>query len=278
MSKLNLPHMPDSPMFIDNIMTMEWQEFFRELFARVGGSGSIEDVLRLLFSMPEPKAYDGEIKRLEQLIHTLPIPKNYDSEIKGLKTIIASGALETSRTIAQINEYETLFIPAGAMTSSATNGATYLTYEYETNDINVNFLEFDGAAEEYAEFQFPMPEQWDLGTIKAKFFWSSATGSTAGDTVEWELQAGVFSDDDAIDAALGTSQVISDTLLANNGSDLQVSGATPAITVGGTPALGDMIHFKVSRNVGGTDDMAEDAWLFGVLLQYRIINKAIMSW
>jgi hypothetical protein len=46
-----------------------------------------------------------------------------------------------------------------------------------------------------------------------------------------------------------------------------ISAATPAVTIGGSPALGDLVHFKISRNVGGTDDMTEDAWLFGVLIQ-----------
>ena len=141
----------------------------------------------------------------------------------------------------------------------------------------MDYLAFDGAAEEFAEFQLPMPEKWDRSTVKAKFFWSSATGSTTGDTVEWEILAGALSNDDAIDAALGTAQVISDALLADAGADLQVSGATPAITVGGTPALGDLVHFKVSRNVGGTDDMTEDAWLFGCWIQYKCTN-AVAAW
>jgi hypothetical protein len=173
--------------------------------------------------------------------------------------------------------YKTIFIPASACTSTATNGATLATTEYATNDINMDYYAFDGATEQYVEFQIPMPEDWNRGTIKAKCYWTSATGSTANDTVEWEILGGALSNDDAIDAALGTAQVISDTLLADNGTDLQVSGATPALTVGGTPALGDMIHFKVSRNVGGTDDMTENAWLLGVWIQY-LANTSVAAW
>ena len=174
--------------------------------------------------------------------------------------------------------YKTIFIPASACTATATNGADLATNEYATNDINMDFYAFDGATEQFIEIQFPMPEDWNRGTIKAKFFWSSASGSTATtDNCEWEIQAGALSNDDAIDAALGTAQVISDVLLANNGTDLQVSNATPAITVGGTPALGDLVHFKVSRNVGGTDNMTEDAWLFGIWIQY-LANTAVVTW
>jgi predicted porin len=92
------------------------------------------------------------------------------------------------------------------------------------------------------------------------------------------LKAGALSDSDAIDAALGTGQVISDALLADDGADLQLSGATPAITVGGTPALGDLIVFEAYRNVSGTDDMTEDAWLFEVVIQYQTSSTAVVGW
>jgi len=120
-----------------------------------------------------------------------------------------------------------------------------------------------------------IPEEWNLGTVKAKFYWGNAAGASAADTVEWEIAGGALSNDDAIDAALGTSKTISDTVIADG--DLHISSATAAITIGGTPALGDLIHFKVSRNVSGTDDMSEDAWLFGVLIQYSA-TKAVSAW
>jgi hypothetical protein len=129
------------------------------------------------------------------------------------------------------------------------------------------YYAFDTTTEEFVCFDIVMPEGWDKGTVKAKFYWSSAAGSTAGDTVEWEIGGVAVGNDDALDTALGTAQVITDTVLAGTSGDLHITATTPVITIGGTPALGDMVHFKVSRNVGGTDDMAEDAWLFGVLIQ-----------
>jgi hypothetical protein len=201
---------------------------------------------------------------------------SWDVKYGGIGSVTGTGSMVLG-TDPAISCYKTLFVPAGAMTPCATNGPDLLSNEYVTNDINMDYLAFDATTEEFADFQFPMDEAWDRSTIKAKFFWTSATGSTSGDTVEWELQAGALSDSDAIDAALGTAQVISDTLLADNGTDLQVSDATPAITVGGTPALGDLVHFKVSRNVGGTDDMTEDAWLFGIWIQYKVTNS-VSAW
>ncbi len=162
---------------------------------------------------------------------------------------------------------KTIYVPASAMVALATNGASAGTYEYTTNDTIQQYYAFDGTTEEYVSFSIPFPEGWDRSTIKAKFFWSSDSGSTAADTVEWEIALTAIGDNDALDVAWGGAQVISDALLANGGADLQVTAATPAITVQGTPALGDLITCRISRNVGGTDDMTEDAWLFGCWIQ-----------
>jgi len=173
-------------------------------------------------------------------------------------------------------QYQTIYIDAGAMVSTTTAGAATGTYEYVTNDINMDYFAFDaGATEEKVQFKLTMPENWDRSTIKAKFYWSNASGASASDTVEWGIKAGALSNDDAIDAALGTAQVITDTLLA--AGDLHVTSATPAITVGGTPALGDLVVFEVYRNTDGTDDMVEDAWLFGVLVQFKV-NQTVTVW
>ena len=175
-------------------------------------------------------------------------------------------------------QYDIIYIDAGAMVPCTTNGALQSTHEYGTNDIDIDHYAFDaGAVEERVQWKLVMPENWNRGTIKAKFYWSSATGSTTGDTVEWGIKAGALSDSDAIDAALGTSQVTSDVLLANDGADLQISAATPALTIAGTPALNNLIVFEVYRNTDGTDDMAEDAWLLSVLIQYKKMRD-VASW
>ena len=164
----------------------------------------------------------------------------------------------------------TIYIDAGAMVPCTTNGALQSTHEYPNNDIDIDHYAFDfGAIEERVQCKDVLLENWNRGTIKAKFYWSSEAGSTAGNTVEWGIKAGALSDSDPIDAALGTPQVISDVLLANDGGDLQISAATPALIVGGTPALNDIIVLEVYRNTDGTDNMAVDAWLFGVLIQYK---------
>jgi len=174
--------------------------------------------------------------------------------------------------------YTNIWIPAGAMIPLTTNGAAAGTNEYATNDIMLDYFAFDGATEEYIAFNLIMPENWNRGTFKAKFYWAPGDSAcSAADTVEWEIGGGALSNDDAIDAAIGSTQVISDVVLAGKDGDLHISNVTPAITAGGTPALLDAVHFKVSRNVSGSDNMTEDAWLFGVLLQIKI-NEAFAAW
>lgn len=198
----------------------------------------------------------------------------------------ATGATQRKATFAQAKTffdtagvYKTIYVPAALMHPRTTDGAAAAAVnEYATNDICLKYFAFGGGAtEEAVQFATRMPEDWNLGTIKAKFDWSSASGSTSGDTVEWGLKAVALGDSDVIDEPLGTEQVISDTLLADDGTDLQLTDATPAITVDGTPALGDMIAFEAHRNTDGTDDMTEDAWLFGVWIQY-LANVAPAAW
>lgn len=185
----------------------------------------------------------------------------------------------TADQIGDIAQYSEIYIDAASMTPATTNGAAIGTKEYTTGDNYDNdYLAFDSTIEEFVFFNLVMPPTWDRATLKVKFYWSSASGSTAGDTVEWKINGVAIGNDDSIeDVTFGLSQVISDALLVDNGTDMQISGATPAITIGGTPALGDMINIRVSRNVDGTDDMAEDAWLFGVLLQIKH-DKAVSAW
>jgi len=188
--------------------------------------------------------------------------------------------IEKNEVIQGVVDYDigSVYVDAAAMLPCSTNGAAQGTYEYGTNDVELDYYAFDGGAtEERVQFKLVMPEDWDRSTIKAKFYWSSATSSTANDTVQWGIKAGALADSDAIDTALGTAQVITDTLLADNGGDIQITSTTPAITPAGSPTLNEMIVFEVYRDTSGTDNMTEDAWLFGVLIQYKQ-TKSIANW
>ena len=65
---LYLPEIPSSPMFIgdtDKVLTIEWQEFFRSLFERVGG-------------IVAPTITETSLALVAELYST---PRNYTREI-----------------------------------------------------------------------------------------------------------------------------------------------------------------------------------------------------
>lgn len=171
------------------------------------------------------------------------------------KSIIVDGA--------GVGVYRDIYIDAAAMVPRETNGAAALTKEFATNDIMIDYLSFDSTTEEGVQFKMMMPDEWDLSTIKFKFYWDAA--ATASGTVIWGVKAGSYSDSDPIDAALGTQITVTDTLLAVG--DVHISPATAAVTVGGTPALEDMIIFQIVATTGGT--IAVDQFLMGVSIQYK---------
>ncbi|MHA1952257.1 MAG: hypothetical protein ACW987_20665 [Candidatus Thorarchaeota archaeon] len=176
----------------------------------------------------------------------------------------------------RIGQYREIWIDAGAMVPRTTNGATSATEEYAANDIMSDHFLFDGATEEGVQFRLTMPDDYDLGTVKAKVYWDAASGASAADTVEWGVAGGAISNDIAIDTALGTPATINDVVIAVG--DLHISPASSAITIAGTPALADLMWFEVTRQVAGTDDMVEDAKLLGVAIQYKTLNAGSSQW
>ena len=178
-------------------------------------------------------------------------------------------------TATRTGVYRTIWIPASAMTPRVTNGAAGATEEYATNDVMSEHFLFDGATEEGVQFTVAMPDEWGLGTIKAKFFWDAATAGSGG--VAWGLSAQAQSNDDPVDAAFAASVDTVDTVIAVG--DVHVSAASAAVTVSGAPALGDLIRFEVTRVVADVGDtMTQDAKLFGVLIQYAESSTESSAW
>ncbi len=173
-------------------------------------------------------------------------------------------------------EYDHIFLPAAAFYPSTTSGAGGLTLtEYsDTGVLDLLHYDFDGGAtDEYIFANIKFPPSWDLSTIKLKFHWAGASGCSQADIVTWGADAVVLGNDDNIDGtAHGTSVTVDDAITAGLDGDILVSGATGALTIAGTPALGDIINLRVYRDADGSegsDDMTEDAYLFGVTIQYK---------
>lgn len=156
-------------------------------------------------------------------------------------------------------------ITAAAISPSSTGGCAQLAIiASAANQPDIATLNFDPSTQEYAQFSIPMPKSWNKGTITALFKWSHAA-TTTNFGVVWNIQAVAVSNDDTIAVNFGTAQQVADTGGTTN--DLYVTDETPAITVGGSPANGDTVFFRISRVTGdGSDNMAIDARLHSVVL------------
>lgn len=159
-------------------------------------------------------------------------------------------------------------VMASAMVSRTTNGAASGSTETTTNKIMLSTLDFDASTIEYAQFIIPMPKSWNESTITAQFIW---TATNTGNVV-WQIRGVAISDDDALDAAFGTAQSVTDGVTAAN--DQMTSSFTSAVTIGGTPAEGDMVVFQVNRDAtNGSDTCAVDAKLIGIRLNFTTNAK-----
>ncbi len=160
------------------------------------------------------------------------------------------------------------WISAAAMKGLATAGAGDAdklpeSRELATNDINIDFIAFDTATEEHAYFNYTLPAGWDEGTITFTPYWTAASGSG---TVVFGLAGLARSNDEAIDAAVGTEVTVTDTLLAAD--DVHISPESAAVTIGGTPAEGDWCYFVLARKTG-SDTLGVDAQLLGIMLKFK---------
>lgn len=265
-----------------------------------GSAGALDDILHtvltdgdgaVVIDAVNDKAYKFTYNSSSSTVESSPDVINPDSNSGNGRWILVKEQsyddfLRDVMTSTSLDEflgylgvkYDTMFIPANAFTPTATNGAEQTSDEYETNDIQMSYLAFDGASAEYAGINVVMPPTWDLSTIKAKMYWAPASGASSGDGVVFGLRGRAISDDDAIDSGLGTAQEVTDTVTAGEDGDLHITDATGAITLAGTPALGDLVHLKLYRDpTDGSDDMTEDALVFGVLIEFASTNT-VSAW
>jgi hypothetical protein len=121
----------------------------------------------------------------------------------------------------------------------------------------IQTLDFALANDEFACFDWVPPKRWANGTVTFVPYWSHPAATAFGCT--WSLQGKAVSNDDAMDAAYGSAATSADTGGTTN--DLYIGPTSAAITIGGTPATADLIHFKIGRTAGTLD---ADARLHGV--------------
>jgi hypothetical protein len=175
------------------------------------------------------------------------------------KTIVGA-----NNTVSITKGIHTIYIPAGAMKPTTSNGcAAIATVETTAGRPDMNVLDFDKDADEAAQFNVCFPKSWNLGTITYQVFWAGLAATTG---VAWGLQGVAVSDNGTIDVAYGSIVIVTDDAQGAV-EELLVTAISGDVTIAGSPADNDLCYFRIFRDItDGNDDMAGDARLLGVKL------------
>jgi hypothetical protein len=180
---------------------------------------------------------------------------------------LSTGTLPDARLSSAATPFgkQAIYIPATAMFPRATNGPSVGNAVTVTNSVQLQTLDFDASFNpgEVAYFGWRMPASWNESTVTFQPVFSQLTTSAGG--VVFELAAVAASDGDTFDAAYGTGQTSTKT--AGTLNICYIGAESAAITVAGTPAAGDFVHFRVTRlTQNASDTLAIDARLEGITL------------
>ena len=261
-------------------------------FTGDSGSGGVHGLV------PAPSSGDAQANKFLNADGTWAVPPSAAGvDIPGATAIDAAAGGDAlicydasegayrKMTLAQVvalvmgtKRYDNIFIPAGAMVPSGSNGATAGAVEF--TNVKRDTMAFSNSVEQGAEFSVVMPEDWDLGTVRVKLLWTAydSTKAEQGEMVGWKVGAYSAPDEGAITNAPTTFVTVTDNLSQVN--ELHRTGATGALTMDGTRGAGNLAHFVVKRNVSAetSNPMDTDALLLGVWIQYGRTSDVTTEW
>jgi len=164
------------------------------------------------------------------------------------------------------------FVHARYMEPRFTNGPSLGFLETANNFVQAATIDFDPTTTEYAQFSWIMPDNWNEGTLTAKFGWSH--GNTATNFgVSWGIRAVALADGDDLDSAFGANAVVSDLGSASYDKYL-LTAESPSFTVAGSPTAGELVTFEIFRQTANTNDnMTVNARLHGIKLYMTTDNN-----
>lgn len=157
------------------------------------------------------------------------------------------------------------------------SGGTGAPIQIGTSTHGVNFfvLDYVETAITSAIWARALPGDYDGGTMKAWFLWTS-DAVVSGD-VRWEIQAVTYKDSDVLDSTYGSVAAITDR--HTTAGDLYIAGPVTLTLPGpGTPAAGEFVSFLVNRRTThADDDLLGTARLTSMLLEYTATAKLSKS-
>lgn len=188
----------------------------------------------------------------------------------GTGTTATTGSGNAMRTRTGV--VREIFLMAAGQIPRTTTGSGVNSRESSTNHENYDVLTFVNASQTFAQILYGMPDEWDGGTVKFKFTFTAPSGSG---NVVLTASGYAWPSGATIDSAQGTAQSVT-TAAA---STIVRTAATPAVTIGGSPAGGTLVNFEFSRNgASGSDTLGASVDLLEVRMQYTESTTEPSAW
>lgn len=183
------------------------------------------------------------------------------------KSVEAAAAEDVAPEVLAITRYDTVFIPAAAMVPSASNAATAdsITFTNTKRDTMKFGTVYDGSC----EFDIVLPDDWNKGSVRAKFVWTVNDNTASSNTnVKWGIGCISTPDGGSVSTAPEDFVTVTDTLSQVN--NLHRTDATEAFAPEGTTGDGNLLHFVVRRMNANppSSPLSKDALLLGVVIQF----------
>ena len=206
----------------------------------------------------------------DQLAVDVPTTGTFTNFTPGSANVQAAlAAIDTKLGSSVIAPVDEIWINAGMIVPGTIAGAT--EGSYSTTIATYDVLYFNQTTEQDGFFTIVFGQKWNAGTIKVKFYWTAEAGSGA---CIWGIQAVSVSSATNLDQTFGTAREVTQTLSAID--QLLISSATAAITIGNTPAVDDLIQFRVYRKAAaGGDTLSGTASLIGIEIQYTQVQTGV---
>ena len=177
-----------------------------------------------------------------------------------------TGVLKSGSAAIKIAGTETMWIPSNALYLPTTNPADAATVETTALRPELKVLDFDASTAQYAQFAIAMPKSWNLGTVTYQVFWTPSTTNT-GNCI-FGLQGVSCTEGDTADVAFGTAIEVTDAGIGTV-EDVQMTAASSAMTIAGSPADDDQTFFQLYRDAAdGSDTFTGEARVLGIKLFY----------
>ena len=184
-----------------------------------------------------------------------------------------NGTMKAKTANTMFTRWVSIPIVAAALLPASTSGAGAATQvETTTNKHNFKSMAFGYAAKSYATAEFDLPEGYDGGTIKAYVTWYS-TGTTSNG-VRWGTQGTSIANDESLDPSWGAAVEVTDNATGAAYKKLKTA-VMDSITLGGTPAAGEMASIRVYRDPAhGDDNLNEIVYLLSLKLLLKVNTQS----